>query len=257
MRLALAGLLAAVLALAARRGAFVPVVRALDRGSGLFAPRGSRAYASGTRVLAGLYRRVARDAASVLAERDAMVVDIGSGPGSLLGVLADASQGAHVVGIEPAREMRAISAERGHAALAGSAEDLPLADASVALAVSTLSAHHWSSPGAAFAELRRVLRPRGEARIYDVRFVGYNARDARRFAEAAGIRPDHVTHEILDERVLGLRPFSLITVRPDRPVTTVNRPQPAAGPAQTARPVPPDRPARPAGPSRSGRMPPA
>jgi SAM-dependent methyltransferase len=77
-----------------------------------------------------------------------------------------------------------------------------------------LSVHHWDDSAAAFAEIRRVLRPGGEARIYDVRFAGYGPEEARALARRAGIDPRSVTHQVLDERLLGIRPYSLITLRP-------------------------------------------
>src|SRR6266536_3479330 len=49
--------------------------------------------------------------------------------------------------------------------------DLPLADDSVDLIVSTASLHHWADVGAVIASLGRVLRPDGQMWIYDIRLV--------------------------------------------------------------------------------------
>jgi ubiquinone/menaquinone biosynthesis C-methylase UbiE len=49
--------------------------------------------------------------------------------------------------------------------------DLPLADGSVDLIVSTASLHHWTDAGAVIASLARVLRPDGRMWIYDLRPV--------------------------------------------------------------------------------------
>ncbi len=49
--------------------------------------------------------------------------------------------------------------------------DLPLADDSVDLTVSTASLHHWTDVGAVIASLGRVLRPDGQLWIYDIRLV--------------------------------------------------------------------------------------
>src|SRR5262245_40012486 len=62
----------------------------------------------------------------------------------------------HVVAVEPDERMRAVHG----GALAGSAEDIPLDDASVD-AVFVGEAFHWFDPEVAIPELARVLRPRG------------------------------------------------------------------------------------------------
>ena len=46
---------------------------------------------------------------------------------------------------------------------------LPYADHSVALVVSSLSLHHWPDAEAGIAEIRRVLRPGAHAWLYDVK----------------------------------------------------------------------------------------
>jgi SAM-dependent methyltransferase len=55
--------------------------------------------------------------------------------------------------------------------------------------VSTLSLHHWPDPTRGLAEIRRVLRPAGEARIDDVadwipRLAHHGARLATIFAKS-------------------------------------------------------------------------
>jgi ubiquinone/menaquinone biosynthesis C-methylase UbiE len=144
----------------------------------------------------------------------ATIIDIGSGPGDLLAGLRALVPAANLIGVEPSGEMRAMASARGNTVVDGRAERLPFADSSADLVVSTLSAHHWDDAAAAFAEIRRVLRPGGEARIYDVRFAGYGPKEARAMACKAGIDPNSVTHRVLDERLFGLRPYSLITLRP-------------------------------------------
>jgi SAM-dependent methyltransferase len=50
----------------------------------------------------------------------------------------------------------------------GDVAALPFADASFDVVVSTLSLHHWPNPSQGLAEIYRVLRPGGIARVYDV-----------------------------------------------------------------------------------------
>jgi SAM-dependent methyltransferase len=92
---------------------------------------------------------------------DATVLDLGAGTGLLSRALA-AEGVADVVAVEPDDAMRAVLAARspGSPALAGSAEELPLPDASVD-AVLVASAWHWFDQERATAEIARVLRPGG------------------------------------------------------------------------------------------------
>ena len=123
-----------------------------------------------------LYRRVATDVASAgLAGGDA-VVDVGTGPGRVPDYLHQLRPDLSIEGIDISPEMielaraRTAVAETGCGSLRYTVADvaqLPLADASVALVVSSLSLHHCPDPAAGLAEIMRVLRPGGRAWIYD------------------------------------------------------------------------------------------
>jgi SAM-dependent methyltransferase len=82
------------------------------------------------------------------------VLDLAAGTGRLTEELQ--RRFADVVAVEPDERMRAVHG----GALAGSAEAIPLDEASVD-AVFVGEAFHWFDPAAAIAELARVLRPRG------------------------------------------------------------------------------------------------
>lgn len=88
------------------------------------------------------------------------VIDVGAGTGKLTRALIDA--GHTVVAVEPLAGMRAVLAQTTPEAhtVAGTAEDLPLPDAS-ADAVVAGSAFHWFDSGRALDEFARVLRDRG------------------------------------------------------------------------------------------------
>ncbi|SNT31995.1 Methyltransferase domain-containing protein [Asanoa hainanensis] len=86
------------------------------------------------------------------------VVDLGAGTGSLSRVIAAA--GHEVIPIEPDQDMRTRFDAAGVRALAGSAEAIPLPDASVD-AVLAGTAYHWFDPEPAHQEMARVLRRGG------------------------------------------------------------------------------------------------
>jgi SAM-dependent methyltransferase len=115
------------------------------------------------------------EALAWLAERlrlgpGATVADVGAGTGKLTRQLL--ATGARVLAVEPMKEMRRVLSEAVPDAevLAGAAESIPLADASVD-AVTAGQAAHWFSPDEAAAEIARVLRPGG-----GVAFI-WNGRD--------------------------------------------------------------------------------
>lgn len=91
---------------------------------------------------------------------DAVVVDLAAGTGKLTRELV--SRVGRVVAVEPSDDMRAVLAERVPEAevLAGTAESLPLGDASAdALVVG--EAFHWFCTPESVAEIARVVRPGG------------------------------------------------------------------------------------------------
>jgi SAM-dependent methyltransferase len=90
------------------------------------------------------------------------VLDLGAGTGKLTGMLVAAAEVAEVVAVEPDRAMlaelrRALPDVR---ALLGSAEEIPLPDASVD-AVLVGNAMHWFDMAVAGPEIARVLAPGG------------------------------------------------------------------------------------------------
>lgn len=88
------------------------------------------------------------------------VADIGAGTGILSRLLQ--RLGHEVVAVEPDDQMRRrlVEASPGVTALAGSAEDIPLADGSMDAVVAGQS-YHWFDPERAHPEIVRVLRPGG------------------------------------------------------------------------------------------------
>ena len=107
------------------------------------------------------YSKTLLDRAQEALELDAgaSVLDLAAGAGRLTHELRH--RFARVVAVEPDERMRAVHSE----ALAGSAEAIPLDDASVDAAF-VGEAFHWFEPSAAIAELVRVLRPRGGLAIF-------------------------------------------------------------------------------------------
>jgi ubiquinone/menaquinone biosynthesis C-methylase UbiE len=91
-------------------------------------------------------------------------LDAGSGTGRMTPSLANAF-GGPVHGVEPSAKMRAQAvAHAGHPAVtyaAGSAEDIPLPDASCDAALLFFVWHHVADRAAAARELRRVVKPGG------------------------------------------------------------------------------------------------
>jgi len=129
------------------------------------------------RLLGGLYQRFARDLGTRLDRRAALhIIDVGAGPGSLATALARTFPHSTITAVDLDPAMAALAAARvDREALGdrvrvtlGDVGALPLSEGSVDVVTSSFSVHHWPDAAAGFAEVHRVLRPRGRAIIYDL-----------------------------------------------------------------------------------------
>jgi SAM-dependent methyltransferase len=106
------------------------------------------------------------------------VLDLGAGTGKLTRQLL--RTGARVLAVEPIEAMR-LELERSvpdAESLSGTAEAIPLGDATVD-AVAAGQAYHWFDPRRALPELHRVLRPAGGVALL------WNSRDLKDPLQAA------------------------------------------------------------------------
>jgi ubiquinone/menaquinone biosynthesis C-methylase UbiE len=123
-------------------------------------------YSAGRAISPAEVRRWTTAFATYLPHRRPLdVLDLGSGTGRLTPGLAAEFQG-QVYGVEPSSRMRAEAEAAPHPGvsyLEGSAEDIPLPEASVDAVLMNLSFHHFRDPVQGLREVRRVLRPGGVA----------------------------------------------------------------------------------------------
>ena len=147
-------------------------------------------------VLEGFYARVTGEVAA--AYPGGKVLEIGSGPGRLAVRLAREAPGITLTGVDISEAMVERAARR--AAGAGLSERvrfevgdvgaLPLSDEDFDAVVSTLSLHHWPEPAHGLAEIHRVLKPGGEAWIYDLaHWLWPPARGGDRIAQLVAVSP--------------------------------------------------------------------
>ncbi len=99
-----------------------------------------------------------------------VVMDVGCGTGRLLRKAKQQWPNARLVGVDAAEKMidqatQLFPEAEFHVAMA---EFLPLPEASVDLAFSTLSFHHWADQAKGISEVARVLRPQGRFLLADI-----------------------------------------------------------------------------------------
>jgi ubiquinone/menaquinone biosynthesis C-methylase UbiE len=110
--------------------------------------------------------------AAGIIHQPASVLDVGCGTGRLLRQAHTYWPEAQLIGVDPANGMIEMAKRLTPNAtfLTGMAEALPLQDASVDLALSTISFHHWQDQAAGIQEIARVLRPGGYFLLVDLSF---------------------------------------------------------------------------------------
>jgi ubiquinone/menaquinone biosynthesis C-methylase UbiE len=115
-------------------------------------------------------RKIASDLVTKIGK--GTMLDLGSGTGYLSIEIAKEAPSLRVYGIDLSRRMVKIA--RRHARgvdnarfVFGNAARLPFKDNSIDLVISTGASHHWRTPRLVFEECYRVLKPGGEAWIYD------------------------------------------------------------------------------------------
>ena len=147
-------------------------------------------------ILEGFYDRVAGEVAA--ARPGGKLLEVGSGPGQLAARLAREAPGMTLTGIDISDAMVERAARRAAGAglservqfRVGDVAALPLSDQEFDGVVSTLSLHHWPDPASGLAEIHRVLKPGGEARIYDLaHWLWLPARGGNRLAQLAAASP--------------------------------------------------------------------
>lgn len=92
----------------------------------------------------------------------ATVINVGAGTGSY------EPEDRWVLAVEPSARMRAQRPLSAAPAIAARAEALPLDDEAVDAAMACVTIHHWQSPQAGLAELRRVARGRVVVFTFDL-----------------------------------------------------------------------------------------
>ncbi|HLI09213.1 MAG TPA: class I SAM-dependent methyltransferase [Ktedonobacteraceae bacterium] len=113
--------------------------------------------------------------AAEIIPQPADVLDVGCGTGKLLRRVHARWPQTHLIGVDPAEGMIEIAKRQTPYATfyTGMAETLPLQDASVDLALSTISFHHWQDQAAGVRAIARVLRPGGYFILVDMSFPGW------------------------------------------------------------------------------------
>ena len=108
--------------------------------------------------------------AASIVHQPGCVLDVGCGTGRLLRRAYRYWPEAQLIGVDPADGMieRAKLLTPNATFFTSMAETLPLPDASVDLALSTTSFHHWQDQEAGIREIARVLRPGGYFILVDI-----------------------------------------------------------------------------------------
>ena len=159
------------------------------------------------------------------------VLDIGCGPGTDLGRLADAvGPGGAVIGVDRQPAMLAEAgrrlADRSNISLrAGDAHELPLADAGVERAKTDRVLQHVDDPERVLAEIRRVLSPGGILGMAEpdwdtLTVADDDVRTSREFARFVG---DQVRNSTIGRQLVRLCTRAGFTIRSVEPIPVLFR----------------------------------
>ena len=147
-----------------------------------------------------IYRRLIQDLAGGLPP-GTRLLDVGTGPGYLLGYLARARPDLSLWGLDSSPDMirrarqRAMAPQAAPRWLVADACRLPFAAGVFEHVVASFSFHIWPCPVVGLTELRRVLAPGGRAWVYELRREAAIG-DLRSFARETGCRSSWSTWAI-------------------------------------------------------------
>ena len=134
-----------------------------------------------------IYRRFVSDLAESL-PRGTRLLDVGTGPGYLLGHLTRVRPDLSLCGLDFSTDMIRRARQRAMASrwLVADACRLPFPAGVFGQVVATFSFHIWPCPVAGLQELRRVLAPGGRAWVYELRREA-SLQDLKAFAGETGL----------------------------------------------------------------------
>jgi ubiquinone/menaquinone biosynthesis C-methylase UbiE len=146
------------------------------------------------------------------------ILDVGCGTGHLLREARQRWPEAQLIGVDAAEGMveTARQLTSGATFYVGRAEALPLAGASVDVALSTISFHHWGNQAQGVREVARVLRPGGRFFLADIFVPTYLGKIIRptRFHTPASMRSlfTQASLEVVKQQSIIFSGFVLVTV---------------------------------------------
>jgi arsenite methyltransferase len=137
------------------------------------------------------------------------VLDVGSGPGFLAAEMAqEVGPDGRVAGVDPSDSMLALARQRTAEAefQPGGALELPFADASFDVVVSTQVLEYVEDVASALSEARRVLRPGGRLLVLDTDWdsIVWRTADPERMRRVMDAWAEHLADPYLPRRLPGL-----------------------------------------------------